>query len=96
MVHGTGGTIKALAGKTFNTSPETVHDDDDFCEATDSPPDQPVARRRFPSFLSRSFFQTKLTIIFCFADWYDSFKIMSLFSLGWYEAAGESSPTVRS
>ncbi|KAL7411025.1 hypothetical protein BDY24DRAFT_371574 [Mrakia frigida] len=67
MVQGTGGCIKALAGKTVNTSPETVLDDEDFTDSRDCPSDLPPVPRH----------------------WFDSFKIVALFSLGWYEAAAD-------
>ena len=46
MVQGTGGCIKALAGKTVNLSPETVLDDEDFTDAIHCPSELPEVPRR--------------------------------------------------
>jgi len=92
MVQGTGGAIKALAGMTKNTSPETVLDDEDFTDAIDCPADLPeVPRRRHSFFLSFLHYRTDLDSSppRVLSDWFDSFKIVALFSLGWFKAAAD-------
>ncbi|CED84388.1 histidine kinase [Phaffia rhodozyma] len=37
LIRGVAGTMRAIAGKTINTSPETILDSEDFCYATDYP-----------------------------------------------------------